>query len=268
MAIQQRVVQPPKSVVNEVAGLPGFEIASDDITYRLLIASQGRDKSGKTEFGFTAPSPIAVISMDIGLEGVVEKWVKRGKKIWVAHFNVPPVVNQSEYLGVFNRTRDAYYKAISHKDVRTVLVDTGTDWWELARLAEFGQLSPAADIKRAYAPLNQLFRSLLKMGFDTNKSIIITHKMKENWTIKQLANGKVQDVADGTYSRAGFSESEYLVQANIEHRYNRDTGKFEIEILNCRQNMNMTGMTLIGDECTFANVGSLIFEGTSVQDWQ
>ena len=128
---------------------------------------------------------------DIGMEGVAEKWVKK-KKIWVYNFNVPPISSQKSFIDIFNRTRGAFESAITNKDARTVFVDTATEWWELARLAEFGQLAPAVDIKRAYGPLNQLFRGLIRMAYDTDKNLILTHKLKEQWaTITE--NGKPKD---------------------------------------------------------------------------
>lgn len=244
----------------------GFtEMAASSRRRRLIIGSQGLDKTGKTEFIFSAPGPIVGVNLDIGMEGVAEKWVKK-KKIWVYNFNVPPISSQKSFIDIFNRTRGAFESAITNKDARTVFVDTATEWWELARLAEFGQLAPAVDIKRAYGPLNQLFRGLIRMAYDTDKNLILTHKLKEQWaTITE--NGKPKDSWDGSsYKRAGFGESGYLIQVNIEH-FHRD-GQFGMKVINCRQNMNIAGMEFGQDGCSFTDLATSVFDDTTAKDWE
>lgn len=247
----------------------GFELPSEDINYRMLISSQGLEKSGKTEFALSAPGPIAIINMDDGLEGVVEKWVKK-KRLWIAHFPIPPMGDKNTYLAIWRRTEDAFMKALANKDVRTIMIDTGSDWWELCRLAEFGALSPAVDIKRAYGPLNQKFRSFIKAAYQTDKNLIMTHKMKELYTVKQVVvNGQMknQDSWDGeSYKRTGFGENNFLIQVNLEHRYRG--GKFETEIINCRQDMSIAGYVMDQKESNFQTLGTMVFEGTSKEDWQ
>ena len=149
------------------------------------------------------------------MEGVAEKWVKK-KKIWVYNFNVPPISSQKSFIDIFNRTRGAFESAITNKDARTVFVDTATEWWELARLAEFGQLAPAVDIKRAYGPLNQLFRGLIRMAYDTDKNLILTHKLKEQWaTITE--NGKPKDSWDSRATNALDLARAATLSSPIEH---------------------------------------------------
>lgn len=247
----------------------GFEAAPTETTYRMLVGSQGLERTGKTNFWLTAPDPIAGVNMDIGLEGVVEKWSKK-KKIWVASFNIPPITNQKSYIDYFKRVEAAYHGAVEHKDVRTVVVDTGDELWELMRLAEFGQLNPAADIKRAYPPLNQLYRGLIRMAYDSGKNMVVTHKVKELWTSKEVSRGgsvSTVDSWDGkSYRRAGFGDSDYLIQVNLEH-YRRD-GKFGMRITNSRQSMAVAGYEFEEDECTFQNLGVTIFDGTTMDDWR
>lgn len=250
----------------------GFEVPSITDKPRLLVGSQGLDKTGKTEFWLSAPGPIGCINLDIGLEGVVEKWTKRGKKVWVATYNIPPVgangkpLTQNDYIQFFLKTRAAYEGMLTNKDIRTVVVDTGSDWWELAKLAEFGKVNPAVDIKQAYQALNQLFRSLIRRAYDTDKNLIITHKMKEKYTSKVGANGKAIDSWDGSsYKKVGFGEDHYLIQVNVEHTF-RD-GQFGIKILNCRHDMSLAGYEMAGEECNFTGLGQLIYPDSKAEDW-
>lgn len=249
----------------------GFEEVTEDINYRMILGTQGLDKSGKTQFALTAPSPIAIINMDDGLEGVVEKWVKLGKKIWVCQVKVPAIATKDAYLTSWRKSEDAYIKAFQNKDVRTVFVDTATDWWELIRLAEFGSLTPKGDIRQMYGPLNQKFRSMLRLAHGTDKNLIISHKMKKEYITKTVSeNNKAvtKDVWEGNYEKVGFKEDGYIVQANLWHRYNTNKGQFETEITNARQDMTLAGYVMGQDECNFATLGTLLFNGTVEEDWQ
>lgn len=240
----------------------GFQPAEDEPKLRLLVSSEGQEKTGKSEFWMSAPSPIACINLDIGTEGVVEKWAKK-KNIWMLNFSVPPVVQakQGEYVGIWARTKAAYDKILAHPDVRTVVVDTNSDWWELARLAEFGSLSPAVDVKRAYPPLNMAFRSIIRAAYQTDKNLILTHKVSEKW--KKNAAGV--DAPSGEFERAGFKEDGYLIQVNISHHY--EDGKFRLRVKNCRQNMDIAGFDFFDRECSFPDLASMVF-GNSKSDWK
>jgi len=90
--------------------------------------------------------------------------------------------------------------------------------------------------------------------------------MKEKYTRKTGSDGKISDSWDGeSYKRTGFGEDGYLIQVNLEHCYK--DGHFGIRILNCRQNMSLTGYEFQDGECTFTNLGVCVYEGTTEADW-
>lgn len=233
----------------------------------MLVGSDGLDKTGKTNFFLTAPGPIAGINLDIGLEGVTRKFSK-DKRIWMVNYNIPPIdTKREEYAAHYFKIKTAYEKALNHKDVRTVVIDTGTDFWELIRLAEFGVVNPKTSAgSLSYTSANNIYRGLMRMAYDSDKNLIVTHKLGKNWIKTKTAQGADTSTWDGTYERDGFRESSYLVQVNIRHFY-RD-GQFGIQIINCRHNMEIAGMELPQDECTFAHLGVNVFEGSTLSDWK
>src|SRR5258708_17972913 len=63
-----------------------FKLANDLPTiYRLIVALDGLEKQGKTNFALTMPGPIAYQSFDIRLEGVIEKFQTQ-KMIYLAEY--------------------------------------------------------------------------------------------------------------------------------------------------------------------------------------
>lgn len=233
-----------------------FEDAPEKFTKRLMLSTCGRERTGKTEFALSAPDPIAIVNFDPGLEGVVEKWVRRGKKIKVSYIDIPEKADAQTWLECYKRAKAAYYAALANPKVRTVLVDTWSDLWDLMKLAEFGVLNPAVDIKRAYGPLNQIMRTMVRAAYDTDKNLILTNKMKEVYAKDATGN----ESGTGKFQRAGWGGTGYLIQSNIEHRYNREKKQFELEIIDCRQNMSVAGFVLTNSECTFDAMMNVVYE--------
>jgi len=261
-----------KHAFQPVPPLPaGFTLPSADIPQRALFGTQGMDRTGKSDFWLrNAPDPVAYINLDIGLEGVIEKFVRIGRKLWGFNYNIPPLdgsTDQRGYKKHYDNVRDAYFRALDHKDVRTIVFDRADQMWELMRLAEFGQLNPAADIKKAYLSLNQLYKSFIRKAYDTDKSLVLVHGMKRVYSRRKDSQGRDVDTWEGLYDRMGFGESAYLIQSNLEHYFIPGDNTFGVRILNCRQNPSVTGMTFEGDLCNFAEVAAAVFEN-SPKDWE
>lgn len=242
----------------------GFEEASNIVPRRLLVASDGLEKSGKSNLWLTAPGPIAGINLDIGLEGVIHRYTKN-KKIWMVNYNVPPISNQKDYISHFQSVKKAYEAAVNHKDVRTVVIDTGSDMWDLVILAEFGVLNPTTSKgSLAFTTANSVFRGLIKMVYDTDKNLIMTHKISKEWA--KGSDGK--NAWTGGYERDGFRGSGYLIQVNVRHAYDPVTQKFSMKIVDCRQEFSLSGFELGHDECNFPSLASTVFPETTPADWK
>ena len=65
--------------------LPDGWLEANDLIIpdRRTIVVAGREKQGKTNFALTAPDPIAHFNLDVGLEGVIEKF--RTTKVIYTH---------------------------------------------------------------------------------------------------------------------------------------------------------------------------------------
>ena len=95
MAIQRR---------ESNSGLVGFDRAPTEKIHRLIISLTADWKKGKTTFALTAPAPIALIDMDTGLEGVIEKWAKE-KEIHVASFNYHDATSEDEWMRMWEECK-------------------------------------------------------------------------------------------------------------------------------------------------------------------
>jgi len=249
--------------------LKGFEKAKPTIRrVRLISRIGGLEKSGKTHHALTAPGPIGIMDMDRGLEGVVEKFASQ-KDIYVRDLRSMPARSQADHEARWEMFKADYKGLLKEPPIRSIVWDTDTEAWEMARLAFFGKL---AQVKpHHYAEINREFRGLVDMAFDSNKNLILICKYKKQYVGKPGGN---RDEAhwNGKHEEAGFGDLPCMVQVNLRTRVtvDPDTGQHtpSVAVVNCRQNMAANGEVFEGDFASFSWVAASIIEGTSPEDWE
>jgi hypothetical protein len=251
----------------------GFAEADTEIRKRVILSVEGREKEGKTSLSLSAPGPIGVINMDLGLEGVVHKFA-RDKKIYVSDYKLPSTTRGNakevaeEADKVWTSLMADYRAAL--RSFRTVVMDTATEVWELLRLARFGKLAQV--MPHHYTTVNSEFREMLRMAYDGNANLILVHKMKAVWVDVPDGKGGTKGSRTGEYERSGFSDTGFIVQASVRvSRVTTDTpgdDGFRLQVLTCRQNAELTGQVLQAPMNTFPYLASMILPETSPETWQ
>ena len=132
------------------------------------------------------------------------------------------------------------------KQARTIVIDTGTELWELLRLAEFGKL--AAVLPHQYAAVNQQMTRLIKLAYDSDANLLITHKLKAQW---------IGDKKTDVYEFAGMKDVPFLVQAHA--RMWRDDDGFHLRVGKCRQNAMIAGLELVNEMINFPTLAGFVF---------
>ena len=120
----------------------GFGEVSLSSRKALLVCSQALEKKGKTHFALTAPDPIALISTDTGSEETAAKFKKMGKVIHLLKSTPPKEIGNNHAAAVteWEKLLKAWYGVIGDRSIRTMIVDTHTEFWQVMRLARFGKL--------------------------------------------------------------------------------------------------------------------------------
>lgn len=258
----------------------GFEEVDGIEIPRVVANNFAGEKSGKTHWAFTAPPPIAVISFDTGTEMIAKKFRRQGKRILYKFHDVDLTSkDQGRHEREWEHIKASFESIVNNKDVRTGIIDTGTEMWELCRLARFGKLTQV--MPHHYGPVNNEFRDLIKMSYDRpDLNMIWIHKVKKEYVKK--GNSDKEAAWNGKYERAGFGDMPYLVDLNIEN-YRRpgqaDWGEgnvvFGVKVIDCRQNPDVIGLQIgaegdlqdrglswtgvEGDFSTFSSLASLIY---------
>jgi hypothetical protein len=234
-----------KVSIDDLKGL-GFSDVMQEPPRRIIMSLSGREKVGKTYFALTAPGPIFIFNIDLGTEGVVDKFQKQGKKVYVYDVRVPKGEKQVVYQSLYNDFRSRVEKVYTHNE-GTLIMDTSTEAFELARLAHFGKLTQV--LPHHYTEVNSEWREFMRLAYDSTMNTILIHKVKPKY---------VNNARTSEYELAGFGEMGYLVQLNatcFREKNDRGGAEFCVNIDDCRQNMTLAGLTLRGP---MVDVGMLI----------
>lgn len=261
---------------------------STRLSSRIIASIEGLPKTGKDHFALGAPDPITLFNFDQGIEGVIEKFVRRGKRVIVAgdpklkaggkypsyHFARPvPVRGESRRgEGYLERVKSTAYPVWERfvsdlnefykSDARTGIVDTGGAAYALARFAfhgmDKGKPAPKDDpYGQKSGDMKAIFQGLITDGYNYDKNMLWLHRVKEEWKANQPT---------GKYVSDGYNQAPYEVQVVLRTVKN-GKGVFGVEIRMCRPDTMMEGESFEGKQCRFDVVMAAV-TGTDIEDWE
>lgn len=244
---------------------------------RVVVSIDGLPKTGKTTLALTAASTIAIVNLNFGLEYVASKFKDAGKDIltYDASKRLAGMVGMStdergmECDIIMKETEEVVQDALRTQNVRTILIDTGTELWEVARYGTIGSEGGRGVAARDYGDANAFMRRIIKAAYSTDHvSLIIVHHTKEAW-----ANNKPTglNIRDG-WKNIG-AEIQFSILTEVEETINRRTRRkqgetFYATIKECRINreMEMFGR-LEGDMLNFPMIASMV-TGIDIEEFE
>jgi hypothetical protein len=234
--------------------LPEGWVNSKDLVIpdRLTVVVKGRWKQGKTNFALTAPAPIAHFNLDVGLEGVIEKF-RRIKEIYTNDYSYRTETGVSTIAmatPIWNKLMTDYKYFLQQKEIRTIIIDTESEAFDLIRFARLGSLALPREASYKYGPVNAEFNALLRLAFSSDKNLVLIKKMKDEY-IKNERTGRDEP--------AGYKDTSYQIQVNLLAWRDGMDGAFHLLIEDCRQNPDVAGMDLEGDMCHWDFLHGLVF---------
>ncbi len=245
-----------KATIQQLKTL-GFSDDHIESPRRLVASISGKAKTGKTHFSLTAPDPIAYFNVDIGTEGVVGKFQDKGKQVLMYDVRVPKESTKDVWAAMWSDFKVRVRKVYQLRS-GTAVWDTASEVYELARLAHFGRLT---EVKPSdYAVVNNEWREVLRLAYDSPMNTIFVHKVKAIWRMVASSSGRSSLTKTDEFELSGFSEMDYLSQINITtlRQDSADGPEFSVLIKDCRQNPNIGGTTLSGPMCDFGVLLDLV----------
>lgn len=236
--------QTDEQVLAELSSL-GFSDNYIETPRRLIVSSEGMEKTGKTSFALSAPDPIIYIDIDIGGEGVIGKFQETGKKIYVYSVLVPKQAKQDVYEIMWADLKTRIEKAYLLSS-GTVVWDTATEAFELCRLARFGRLTQVQP--HNYTETNNEWREIVRKAFASRMNTVYIHKRKPVWLNTTDSNGKLKSIKTKDMELSGFAEMGYLAQVNLIHMREDtdDAVTFSVYIKECRHRAGVAKQTIRG----------------------
>ena len=234
-------------------------------TPRIAVATSGRTKSGKSHWSImTTPEPVAYIMADPGSLQLADKAVARGRKVIPLFIEHSKKESQDQAKLLWQKYRKAIQTVLGAKSIRTLVIDTETEMWELLQMAEFGKLKQ--NNKFAYGALNAEFSGIVENAYyarpDLNL-VVISKVKKLNTKGKPKADG--QDMGgdwDGkTYETKGYKDMDYLVDLSIRHGFAERQFYFETNDSEAtRFGGEYSGLKFAGPECSFTDLALHVFK--------
>lgn len=242
---------------------------------RVVWLVAGEAKTGKTHLALDAPGPLGYLNIDMGEEGTIEKFLAAGKDVWGVDIRVTRQMTSDPNAEVVKakcepelmrslRAFDEMVLGDAGRGLRSVIVDTWTEFFQLGCLARIGKDKQIIPVERT--KVNGIYSSLIHSSLYGDKNVILLGKTK---------------TYDGETSVVGYNQSEGLVQTVImtgrKKKLEKVDGKmqqkevFTYTIQHCRQNKDLNGETFDSDELgehPFAQLAAMIVPNTKPRDWR
>lgn len=270
--------QPPPKVYPKVP--PGMEktsfklydAAQARVFPRLIIAADGHQKSGKSNFALSAPRQpregtkegLFLFHADMGLEGVGHKFVDPGKgPLYKADYFLD--VRELEGAGedevkkaaapIAKRFWADVERAVA-LNCRSMVFDSASELYEYDRLAEWGKLQMKA---HHYTPINAKWKRLFKILMMSKCNAVLLHRLTQEWK---------DDKPTDNFRRQGYTKTGFEVQMNVTC-WRETSGKraFHVTVEDSRHEADLAGMDLEGEECNFPTLAGRVFPDIDPEFW-
>lgn len=276
----------------------GFKSYTDQLQERqfrgLMIGTEGRANSGKTEFYLSGPGGV-VLALDRGYEQCLDNTdppETRNEAAFAFNRIAVPLatqMTQAQYLEKWREYVTTYVSTLAIPEARTFVVDGESDSWEWQTLAAFGKLTQIPPLSRT--EVNAARRAMYARAKDSGKICIFTHRLKRQYeTVYDTAGNAMPDPISpgkelrewqGKYERSGYGDHEYLFALQLRHIYEEATvrrntvlrrdvevpARWGVQIMMCKSNRKLEGDVLWGADCNLPSLLQHVYPQIGLEEW-
>lgn len=148
----------------------------------LTVGISGEPKSGKSHLACTFPKPMIVFSFDFGLDRVLRNVGSEGIEVKTYDIPIVDTMMPKPYARAFwKQFQEDYQKVLDAgtSTYKTIVIDTGTALYEIARHTRSEELDvkslPKECYGEVYTRLTALINRARRMGFN----VVWTHYLKD-----------------------------------------------------------------------------------------
>lgn len=258
---------------------------------RVMIGSDGFTDTGKTEFALSAPGPGVMVTLDRGLDPVLDNENPPDTRRDDFAFKIinPPKASDSNdpsfYATYWWDFYNACMDAMKIPECRTLILDGDSDSWELQRLAAFAKTTQVVESR--YSDVNAARRAFYSKLHDWGGNVIATNKLKKKYVPILDAygefildeKGKPRQEWKGEYERQGFGDQNYLWHIQLNHLFrqvekkDKKTGiitlqnQWGIRITKAKVRPEVVGRELWGSMCNVESLLQLVYPNVDPSAW-
>jgi hypothetical protein len=232
---------------------------------RIAAATEGKTKCGKTHFAlYTPPEPLAFIMLDPGSLQLADKALAKGRKIFPKFIAHNKKASKDEGVALWKEFLEAVRLILQLKSIRTLVIDTITEAWELARIAYLGKLTNVKGIH--YTEVNSAFSGLMNEIYYTRPdlNLILIQKVKKQYVKSGSGDNDMGNWDGKSYEAQGYGELEYLVDVSLVHGFNKSDGFFfttkDSEATRFGPEFSGLKFKQSSEECSFLDLATHIFK--------
>lgn len=234
----------------------------------------GLEGQGKSSLALTLTrlGPIGYVDIDQSFDRAKKppkKQIEKARVLPLRYAVAPTEEETKRICGTAWVDMEKKVRSAAADWAKGIVIDTGTEDWEVIRLGSFGTLTPRANrMDRLYGPVNAKYRTHLRsVNRQARKHLITIHQLKDEYVDRKQTDGTYNSVRTGKHQRAGFKEVGYL--ADIVVRVHRNGSEFGGVIDLCKLAPNgpsMEGMELDEEQLDFLTIVCLATD-TEEGDW-
>ena len=253
----------------------GFTRADIKTKHRLICSVDALEKCGKTHFSLSAPRPLGFIDLDRGLEGVANKFDL--SNVYISDLGeqfarASTMAVEGQDAQQVAKAADKVWAQFRHdftwglENLRSLVVDTGTEMHELIRLARFGKLTQV--MPEMYGPVYGELSALIKQAYSSDCNLILLHRLKQEYEQSEASSTtgrRKPGRPTGRLIRAGYKDMGYLVQLSL--RLGKFNGSFTCTIEHCRHNPALEGQELPEPIIGFPALAGIVFPDSTPAHW-
>lgn len=271
--------------------IPGFttDTTPDD---RIALSVFGPPGSGKTRFSVSAPGPIGFIPLDRKSRKTVDMVkAELGAEVYMPKRDLVTPINPMKLAMMasectnktllidtkkpcpmccakhyhrwqVNLIKEAVYQLHDHPDIQTIVIDSGTAFYEDLMFATFGRAERI--MQRDRGPINREMRDFYASL--ASKHLIVIHEAREIYK---------NDKGTGKFEASGWNKTGYNVNAEVELGID-DTkaegdSRFFMNVKRCQSNPGIQGPSGLGlltdDQITFPYLAMAIYPDSELEEW-
>lgn len=263
------------------ASLPGSDfIQLGEVKPQANVLIYGHGGSGKSTMGLFAPSPVAFINFDKRARHAVKNAERAGRKVHYMEVDFPANVTrlgveEAKKIGqaAVNKVIKNFAIAVEMSlkgDVRTIVLDTGTEYGEILKIAITGRADRVKDYGQSKDLINREFWRLCNMARESEANFIMLSRAKEIWENSEPTGKFTWRGPDVMNDAVDWSAHIRLKKGRVKGKVKKE---FEIEITKAGVNIDELGEVYSSEDWEpvggpFVHACMMQYPGTGPEDWE